>query len=261
MIGITVLRRFIVRAAGVIVIGLPALLQGAEPPVGVDPAATAILRAMTDHVARLQRFSLQGHGSLEVVLTSGQKLQFDNDVTLLVERPNKLLATRRGEADDQRLYYDGTNLSLHNPEQGYYATVAAPATIDQALAFASDQLDLLAPAADLLYTNAFDLLTADMTEGFVVDTEAWVNKQRATHLAFRKPGVDIQIWIANGPQRLPLKYVLTTTDMDSNPQFMLTLAEWDTSPQISASSFRFRPPAGAKRIDFMRTGGTPASAN
>jgi hypothetical protein len=251
------------RAASAIVailIGFPALAAGAEPAAGPDPEATAILRAMTDHLSSLPRFSVNGHGILEVVLTSGQKLQFDNDVTLTLERPNKLVATRRGEVTEQGLWFDGENLSLFSPDKGFYAAATGPKTIDAALDFARDEMDLVAPAGDLLYTDAFASLIADTTAGFVVSKRAWIGGQSCSHLAFRKPGVDFQIWIANGAQPWPLKYVLTTTDMPASPQYTVTLSDWNMAPRIDPGTFTFTPPAGAKRIDFVRPGSAPAPA-
>jgi hypothetical protein len=245
-------------AAAVLCLSAPSL--GAEPPSGPDPGAIATLRKMTDHVAGLQRFSVQGHGALEVVLTSGQKIQFDHDVALVLERPNRLRATRKGEVADQIFYYDGKTLTLYSTEQQVYAVEAAPATLEGMLDFSRDRLDIVAPAGDLVYANAFDRLTQDMTAGFVVSRAAWLYGRSCTHLAFSKPGIDIQIWIDNGAQPLPVKYVLTTTDLISAPQYVLTLSDWNTSPQIDANTFRFAPPAGAKRIEFVPADVVPAPA-
>ncbi len=230
---------------------------GTGTGTGVDPEALATLKQMTDHLGGLQRFSVHGHGTLEVVLVSGQKLQFDNDLTLLVERPNRLLATRRGEIAEQRFVYDGKSLTFLNPEGGgFYATVAAPATLEAMLDFARDELDLVAPAADLLYADAYEALTSDMTAGFVVSRKAMLGDEACTHVAFRKPGVDIQLWISNAPDHLPRKYVLTTTDMAADPQFILTLSDWDPAPKTDAKSFEFVAPKGATRVDFL-----PAAAH
>jgi hypothetical protein len=246
-------------AVATVLLGLSAPLPGAEPPPVPDPEAIATLRRATDHLGGLSRFSLRGHATLEVVLTSGQKIQFDNDLSMVLERPNKLRATRKGELADQTLYYDGTTVTLYSPEDRAYAAVAAPATLEGMLDFSRDQLDIVAPAADLNYADAFERLTQDMNAGFVVSKRALLGARSCTHLAFRKPGVDIQIWVANGDRPLIYKYVLTTTDVMSSPQFTLTLSDWDTRPQIDANTFRFAPPADAKRIEFALTDVAPAS--
>ncbi len=88
------------------------------------------------------------------MLTSGQKMQFDSPATLSVSRPNKLHAHRKGDIANQEFFYDGKTLTLYNPHENLYATIAAPATIDEMLDFAREKLDVIAPAAELLYKNA-----------------------------------------------------------------------------------------------------------
>ena len=77
-------------------------------------------------------------------------------------------AERIGELVEQRFFYDGESLTLFNPDDAYYATLAAPPGIDAMLDFAHDTLDLVAPGADLLYTDAHARLMAGVESGFVV---------------------------------------------------------------------------------------------
>lgn len=251
-----IVRRLVTWSLASLSLALPVASANAE----ADADALALLRRTTDYVGSLKRFSVEGQAVLEVVLSSGQKLQFDHGVKLVVERPNKLRAARRGEIADQVFYYDGESLKLHDEAGKVYAATDAPKTLEDMLDFARDELDIVAPAADLIYADAYEELTADMTSGFVVSENALLAGERSTHLAFRKPGVDIQIWIRNGDQPLPLKYVLTTTDLIANPQFILTLSGWDTNPRITAETFRFDPPPTAKRIDFVRSTASPSGA-
>lgn len=250
-------RKRVAGGLAVILLGLAVPLAAAEAPAGVAPEALAKLKQMTDYVGGLKQFSLRGQATLEVVLTSGQKLQFDHDVQLLVQRPSGLLATRKGELADQALYVDGESLvfSTRGIAGNYYATAKVPANLDGALDYAREELDLVMPAADLLYTDAYASLTSDMTSGFVVTAKALLNGASCTHLAFRKPGVDVQVWVANGAEPLPLKLVLTTTDMAGSPQFVISLSDWNTNPRVEAGTFRFTPSAEAKHVDFVPPAG------
>jgi hypothetical protein len=49
--------------------------------------------------------------------------------------------------------FDGETLSLSSPAEGYFAAAMGPTTIDAALNFARDELDLVAPAGDLIYSD------------------------------------------------------------------------------------------------------------
>jgi hypothetical protein len=88
------------------------------------------LDALSDYLASRQQFTLKAESSLEAVLTSGQKLQYDSPATLMVSRPNKLRAHRKGDIANQEFFYDGKTLTLYNPRENLYATTAAPATLD-----------------------------------------------------------------------------------------------------------------------------------
>lgn len=217
---------------------------------GVDPEAERLLRAATTFLAGQPQFSVDTESTIEVVLDSGQKLQFDHAATLTVQRPNKLRAERRGDLVDQLFYYDGKSLTLYNPDDKYYATVAAPGTIEQALDFARESLDLIAPAGDLVDRNAFDILMDGVTTGFVVGKSV-VNGVRCNHLAFRGDHVDWQIWVADGDQPLPCKFIITTTDVAAAPQFSVEMTYWNLTPQLSDKTFEFTPPGDAVKIDFI----------
>ncbi len=228
--------------------GWPALSHAQS--AGVDPQALAILKRMTDYLAGLKQFSVETRSSIDAVLTSGQKLQFDNGVTATVQRPNKLHARRKGDLLNQAFYYDGKSLSLSNPDDRYYATVAAPATLEDMLDFARTKLGVFVPAGDLLYKNAFELLTQDVKSGFIVG-KSIVGGVRCDHLAFRGPEVDWQIWIEEGAKPLPRKYLITSTQDPGSPQFTILMSDWNTAPQLTDFAFAFTPPKGARKIDFL----------
>jgi hypothetical protein len=190
-------------------------------PDGMEPLAQRMLKRSTDFLASQQRFSLETRTSLEVVLVSGQKLQYDQNVKQVVQRPNKMRADRTGDPIAQTFYYDGKTVTLFNPGDKYYASASVPGTLEDALDFAREKLDLVAPAGDLFHRNAYEILMTDVTSGFVVG-KGVVEGVRCDHLAFRAPHVDWQIWIREGAQPLPMKFVLTTRDVVNAPQFSVT---------------------------------------
>lgn len=219
-------------------------------PAGIDPQATRLLKASTDFLASQKRFYAETRSSLEVVLTSGQKIQFDHLARQSVQRPNKLRADRFGDLVKQSFYYDGKSLALFNPGENIYATVAAPATLEEMLDFARNKLDIVAPAGDLVYGNAYDILMTDVTQAFVVG-KGVVEGVVCDHLAFRAPNVDWQIWIQEGKQPLVRKLVLTTRDQPAAPQFSIVVTKWNLKPTFTPQTFNFRPPAGATRVEFL----------
>lgn len=222
-------------------------------PSGISPKAAQLLKASTDFLACQQQFSLDTSSSIEVVIASGQKLQFDHTAKLSVQRPNKLRAERTGALVDQVFYYDGTSLTLYNPSANYYATLPAPGTLEEMLDFAREKLDIVAPASDLLYKNAYEILTEDVTSGFVVG-KGVVDGVRCDHLAFRAPHVDWQIWIEEGARPLPRKLVITTRDKANAPQFSVVTSNWNLAPAFTDETFSFTPPKCPTKVEFQLKG-------
>jgi hypothetical protein len=247
--------RWAIRLGAALALISAAALPGiaSAQPAGIDPQATALLKRSTDYLSGLKAFSVDTTSTIEMVLTSGQKIQFDNAAVASVQRPDKLVARRKGDLVNQVFYYDGKRLSLYNPDQKVYASVAAPNTLEGMLDFARESLDIIVPAGDLLYRNAYDLLTADVKSGFVVGKSV-VGGVRCDHLAFRNADVDWQIWIEEGAKPLPRKYVITSTQVSGAPQFAV-LVSWNTAPKFPDGTFVFAPAKDAKQIDFLKVGG------
>jgi hypothetical protein len=219
-------------------------------PAGIAPEAQQLLKASTDFLAKQKQFSAETRNTLEVVLTSGQKIEFNHIVRVSAQRPDKLRAERSGDLVNQVFTYDGKSLTLFNPQDKAYAQVAAPDTLEAMLEFARTKLDIIAPAGDLLNKNAYDILMDGVTDGFVVG-KAVIEGVRCDQLAFRAPHVDLQVWIQEGAQPLPRKLIITTRDLANAPQFAVTVTQWNLKPKFAAQAFTFTPPAGAKKVDFL----------
>lgn len=222
-------------------------------PTDIDPQAEKLLRASTDFLASQRQFSLETRSTLEIVLDSGQKIQFDHTLKQSVQRPNKLRAERVGDLVDQVFYYDGKTLTLYNPSGKYFAAVSAPGTLEEALEFARVKLDIIAPAGDFIDRNAYEILMTDVNSGFVVG-KSMVEGVRCDHLAFRALQVDWQIWIQEGKQPLPRKLVITSRDVVNAPQFEVTVTNWNVHPKFTADMFSFSPPKGARKVEFLPVG-------
>src|SRR4029434_8620464 len=239
------------------VIALAILVLAGSPqrnyaqPAGIDPQAEKLLRRMSDYLAGRQQCTVRTENTIEVVLTSGQKLQFASPASASVWRPNKLRADRKGDIVNQEFFYDGKNLTLFNPKENLYATAAAPPTIDEMLDFAREKLDVIAPGAEILYGNAAERMLKVTTFGFVVGPSVVGGVQR-TARAFRGADVDWQIWIEDGAKPLPRKFILTSKQVKGEPQFIVLIRNWDVAPKLTDQMFTFVPPKGAKKIEFLQ---------
>ena len=236
-------------AAQVAPAGQPPTAEGGQGGL-IDPAATALLKRMSDYMGKLKAYSVHARNTNEVLLTNGQKLEFEATSDVIVERPNHLRSNRVGDVTEVEFYYDGSTVTLYGRKHQYYATAPAPASMDQMLDHIRQRLSMEPPGADLLYSNIYDGLIDGVSEARVIGP-AVIGGAKTTHLAFRASDVDWQIWIEDGDRPLPRKYVITTKWTTGSPDFGVEFSDWNLSPKIDKSTFVFTPPKGAQKIDFL----------
>ena len=68
------------------------------------------------------------------------------------------------------------------------------------------------------------------------------------HLAFRTEEVDLQIWIAQGSNPYPCRYVITSQKVAGSPQYTIDVRSWKTGTEVAADRFNLQVPAGAKKL-------------
>ncbi len=210
----------------------------------VEPDADQILRQMTDYLASLRSFSVRTAVADEISLKTGEKIQMMSNAEVSVQRPNRLRSTQRG-GNGLGIWYDGQNMVIACKANGSYQTLPGPPNLDAAIDQMRDKFDIDAPGADLLFSRPYDILTEQVTSGRLIGRET-IDGVPVNHLAFRGDQIDWQLWIKDGPQPLPLRYVITTKDVAGKPQFAVDMSDWNTQPNLPASTFQFQPPAGAK---------------
>ena len=219
-------------------------------PASIDPRADALLQKMSTELSNLRTFTVATRYGTEVITKQGQKIQLLGRSTVAVKRPNMLRTDRSGPRGDVSFFYDGRNVTIYGQRANLFATTAAPPTLDRAIDFTRDQLDIEAPAADLLYSNAYQGLMEDVVSGRYIDEEP-CGRHMCHHLAYRGHETDWEIWIDAGPRALPRRFEITTKNMPGQPEFWVDLEHWQLNPQLPDQVFAFQPPPGASRINFM----------
>jgi len=230
--------------------GLYALESRAEMSA-VDPAAVEILKKMTDYLGGAKQFSVHTQNTLEDFTASGDRIDLDVSANVLVSRPNKIRSERKGDLVDQIFYYDGKVMTLFNPANNIYSTVAAPDNFYGLFQYLYESLGIGLPISDLVLSNSFELLMQDVTLAQVV-SKTYIDGVKCDHLLFRRPGVNFQIWIADGAEPLPQKYVVTDTATSSQMSISSMMKDWDIEPLFDESQFTFIKPEGAQSINFIQ---------
>jgi hypothetical protein len=222
-------------------IGLGAF-SGAQ---AAEDDAKALLKAMSDYMASQKQFSMTFDTSLEVVTKDKQKLMLAATGTMEASRPDKLHVTRTGGFADVEFIFDGKTLTVVGKNRNVYVQADMPGTYYQLIDDLREKFHKPLAGADLLAENVNDHLMEGVTD--VKDLGSGIiGGKECDHLAFRTAELDWQIWIAQGDQPYPCRYVITSTTAEQAPQFMIDIREFKPG---AASTFTFTPPEGAKKLD------------
>lgn len=221
------------------------------------PNPEIILREMTNFLKSLEHFSFRAEITDDQVYAGGKKLQYSLDLEVAVRRPNKMRVTGLGDLENQEVFYDGLTLTLYNHDQNLYAIVPMPPTIDGALTKAYQNFGLQIALADLVCTNAYDLLMKNVTHALYVGLHR-VRGVLCHHLAFDQDDMHWQIWIEAGDKPLPRKLLINQKKLLAAPQWTAYLADWNLSAPLPDDRFTFVPPAGSHQIDFLPVSKVPA---
>jgi hypothetical protein len=224
--------------------GLAPAGASAEQP---SSDAMSILKGMSDYVSSQQTIELSFDSDIEVITPELEKIQFTNSGSALVSRPDKLRAHRVGGYADVELIFDGATVSVFGRSINAYTRFDAPGTLDQLIEALQVGHGVALPGADLLRSNAYDVLAAGVIEAKHIGRGV-IDGVECEHLAFRNADTDWQLWVEVGDRPVPRKMVITSKTLNSAPQYTLRVKSWKTGGEPAADAFEFIPPAGAELL-------------
>lgn len=218
----------------------------------VDSEALETLKRMNDYLLSRPTVTFRAIENEEEVLDNGQKIMSSKEIRFEMARPNKFHVQRHSVGNDLEMFYDGASFTLFKKELNFFATVAAPSTISEVFAELENKRNIQIVAQDLLRDDSYEFLQASFSSGFVVG-DTLVHGVLCTQLAFRSADTDMQVWITQGKQPLPKKYVITSRWITGAPQYAVTFFDWVVQDNIDDTVFVFKAPQDAHEIPFAET--------
>ena len=212
----------------------------------MEPRALDLLKRMSATLSAAKALTYRSRSTVEVPANTGQFVTLFATSDVALQRPNKLRVHVTGEVPNFDFYYNGTTITAFAPQKQVYSVANAPATIDAMLKFIVDKTGIQFPSADVMYSDPYAMLTKELTSAFVVGP-ATVDGVACEHLAFMGPGVHWEIWIDTGKSALPRRLVVTYTEIQNFPRFLVEFSDWNLQPKLAASRFVFNNPATPDR--------------
>jgi hypothetical protein len=240
--------------AALVLIGGLATLPGARADEA-EAYAKNLLKAMSDYLAAQDTLSFEYDSTLEIVTDEEQKLALAGSGMVTLKRPDKIHATRNAGFANVEMLFDGTTLTVVSKDANRYTQIEVPGTIDHLVDELRDTYKKPLPGADLLLSNIYGTLMPD-----VVDTKdlgvGVIGGVTCDHLAFRTNEVDWQIWIAQGDQPYPCRYVITSKGVAGSPQYSVQIRDWKTGADAASEDFAFKNPTDATKVALEELSGS-----
>lgn len=215
----------------------------------IDARADRVLRNMGEFLRDAEQFSLRADVRFDQVLGSGQKVQVSAVQDIAVRRPDRVFVAYEDDLGARRLWYDGKRISMYDIGEHVQASEAMPSKIDATLERLLKVHDFSPPLADLIYSDPYAILSQHAIFGAYLGTSA-IDGVRCHHLAFVDASIDWQIWVEDGTQIVPRRFVITYKNRPGSPQFEADLSEWNFSERLPDVLFDPMIPADAVKVDL-----------
>ncbi len=229
-----------------------------SPGPDIDGASERVLLDACGYLRSAERFSVKTEVSYEDILTDGTRVEYHRESSVVLERPNRLRIDSESDKGRRSFFYDGKTLTVYHPDEGVYATVPAPDTID-ALVDAAEARGIEMPASDLLRNHPCQALADHLETGAYAGRHyldgAWYH-----HLLLSTDAVDVQLWVAQGDDPEIHRLVLTYTSKPGEPQYRARFRDWNFAPVIDGTTFAFVPPDGARKVALRNPGSNAGGA-
>jgi hypothetical protein len=218
------------------------------PGPEIDRMSERVLLDACGYLRSADRFSVTVEASYEDVLTTGTRVEYSRQASVVLERPARLRIDSESDKGRRSFFYDGKTVTVYHPDEQVYAVFSAPPTID-AMIDAAEARGISMPASDLLMNHPCQALGDHLQTGTYAGLH-YLDGDWYHHLLLSTDAVDVQLWVAPGDAPEIRKLVITYTGKAGEPQYRALLRDWDFAPAIDSTTFTFTPPADARKVAF-----------
>lgn len=222
--------------------------------VVLPPAPDEIVRRMASLLAATKGFSFHAEITFDTHASWGELVELGGTVDVSVARPDRAFFDYLDDASARRLWLDGTNVTLLDPVDGFYAVRPQPGDIDATVDALRERLALRLPLGELIANDPSELLELTRGKGRYVGSHE-VDGAACDHLAFALPEVDLQLWVQAEGEPLLRRLVIVFREEAGLPRYEATLGDWKLGPQPSPAVFQAALPEGAAKIEFLEARG------
>lgn len=239
----------------------PAASMAPTPPklglkVELEPAAMALVKAMSDKLAAARTMSFTAVTGYESPARTGEPLLYMTLSQVVLQRPDKLRVMTLGDGPETEFYYDGKTAQAFEPAVNLVATAEAPNTIDAMLLAAYRHAAIYFPFTDVIVSDPMADLSKGLQIAFVVGKSRVVGGVPTDIVVLADQATHLQIWIGSD-DKLPRMIRATYMNDPSRYRHTVELSNWKLDEAVPANAFTSPRLAGARKIPFARPDSPP----
>jgi hypothetical protein len=177
-------------------------------------------------------------------------LHIEHEFTVTVRRPDRLLIDATGDDGSRKLIYDGKTVVLALGDGKTYASLPVPDTIERMMQVVMGRFGVDFPLADFLTDTPDKAFLTGVTAGREVNT-VMIDGVPCRHLVFSQPpGIELELWLQKNDPAVPRRLIVTYSSLPGKPNFVAEMSDWNFTVHPSDADFAFKPPEGAKQVEF-----------
>ena len=227
--------------------------ESATPAAAPAPSADAILRQMSDKLGAAQKFSFKARRDIDAGLITEDGLPNKAEVTVTVQRPDKVVIHATSTEVTRHFYDDGKKLTLFDKSKNLYSTVPIAVPLDELPAELAEVYGFTPPVAGFLVSNPYEGIVWHTKTITYTGTGSIKTARKSVpchRLALSGTLADAELWIGVN-DLLPHRLTATVKRESGNAHVTIEISDWNLAAKTKDADFVFSPPKGASQITMI----------
>lgn len=233
-----------------------------------EVSAKALVKRMSDYLGEQPRYQCKLTAVVSIESPNlSNKMETITD--LRIDRPDRVASELRTGMNGITMISDGKSVTTYMPSMKTYTVEKTSRSIDQVFnpetsraLMMSGPMGQFTPVGGESY---YETIMKGVLNANHVATES-IDGATCDRLHFDQPGFSWDLWITQGDQPLPVKFMMNMPPeatqgnpmlKDAKLEFYTLVGDWDFDPKFTDADFQFEPPAEATKVDdlFEQLGG------
>jgi hypothetical protein len=230
------------------------VIAASEQPIrpGEQEKAERLIRQFCSFLRSQNGFSVEVDITYDNILADGEKVQYAAFQKTILVRPDRLRVDYTGDQRRTLFVYDGKSFLWLDTAKNLYITRPTASSVDAMVPTLSEELGIELPLSNLVTGEPCRKASENIVSAYYVG-EGLVGRTLADHILVIGRDRTWQLWLNKEKEfePIPLKIVITYSDLPGAPQYSAVFSNWNFNPQVTEKDFSVAPPEGARPVGIL----------